>query len=178
NWGHDWRRRKLPSLSVFSFSGVPGFLLNPTFGTPFLLQNTWRLSSFQGKPPGLNSTDLAPPSAAKPQPHFISGWRSVLLWPLSLIVRLWGRTLKFEESPEDLRNWTKKDVPVAMVLWHNRLFLSAEIVRRYRQGRPVYALVSASQDGAWLSAFFSLVGMQTARGSSSRLGREAASALV
>ena len=87
-------------------------------------------------------------------------------------------TLRFEVSPEDLRNYTKKDEPVAIVLWHNRLFLAAEIVRRFRQGRPAYALVSASQDGAWLSAFFSLAGMRTVRGSSSRLGREAASALV
>jgi lysophospholipid acyltransferase (LPLAT)-like uncharacterized protein len=65
-----------------------------------------------------------------------------------------------------------------MVLWHNRLFVAAEIVRRFRAGRPAYALVSASQDGAWLTAFFSLAGLRTVRGSSSRLGREAATALV
>lgn len=123
------------------------------------------------------------PPRVSPQPpsalvHEISGWRRVLLWPLALVVRVWGWTLRFDASPEDLRNWTKKDEPVAMVLWHNRLFLSAEIVRRYRQGRPMYALVSASQDGAWLTAFFSLVGMRAARGSSSRLGREAAAALL
>ncbi len=87
-------------------------------------------------------------------------------------------TLRFEASAEDLRNWMKKDEPVAIVLWHNRLFLSSEIVRRYRQGRPVYALVSASQDGAWLTAFFATAGLRTVRGSSSRMGREAANALV
>lgn len=108
----------------------------------------------------------------------ISGWRRALLWPLGLLVRLWGMSLRFETSPEDLRAYTKKDEPVAMVLWHNRLFLAAEIVRRFRAGRPAYALVSASQDGAWLTAFFSLAGLRTVRGSSSRLGREAASALV
>ena len=93
-------------------------------------------------------------------------------------MKLWGRSLRFETTPEDLHAFTKNDEPVAIVLWHNRLFLSAEIVRRYRQGRPAHALVSASQDGAWLSAFFSLAGMRTVRGSSSRLGREAATALV
>lgn len=87
-------------------------------------------------------------------------------------------SLRFELSPDDLRAYTKKDEPVAMVLWHNRLFLAAEIVRRFRGGRPAYALVSASQDGAWLTAFFSLAGLRTVRGSSSRLGREAATALV
>ena len=56
--------------------------------------------------------------------------------------------------------------------------VAAEILRRYRQGRTPYALVSASQDGAWLTAFFSLMGLRAVRGSSSRLGREAASDLV
>jgi lysophospholipid acyltransferase (LPLAT)-like uncharacterized protein len=93
-------------------------------------------------------------------------------------LKLWGLTLRFELSPEDRRNYMKKDEPVALVLWHNRLFLSAEIVRRFRQGRRSHALVSASNDGAWLTAFFSLAGLHAVRGSSSRLGREAATALV
>jgi len=102
----------------------------------------------------------------------------VVLWPFGLLLRAWGMSLRFDLSEEDRRNYMKNDVPVAIVLWHNRLFLSAEIVRRFRVGRPAYALVSASQDGAWLTAFFSLAGLRTVRGSSSRLGREAASALV
>lgn len=110
--------------------------------------------------------------------HAISVWRRATLWPLTVLIRLWGRSLRLETSEDDLRNLTKRDEPVAIVLWHNRLFLAAEIVRRFRQGRPAYALVSASRDGAWLHAFFATVGLQTVRGSSSRLGREAASALV
>ena len=120
----------------------------------------------------------SPPPVAAPAVHEISGWRRLLLWPFGLLLKLWGRSLRFDASPDDVRAYMKKDVPVAIVLWHNRLFLAAEIVRRYRQGRPAYALVSASQDGAWLTAFFSLAGMRTVRGSSSRLGREAATALV
>lgn len=102
----------------------------------------------------------------------------MVLWPLALLMKVWGRTLRFDETPEDRRNYMKNDEPVAIVLWHNRLFLAAEIVRRYRAGRVPYALVSASTDGAWLTAFFSLAGLRTVRGSSSRLGREAATALV
>lgn len=108
----------------------------------------------------------------------ISGWRRVVLWPLGMLVRLWIRTLRIDVSPEDQRNYMKCDEPVAMVLWHNRLFLAALIYQRFRRGKPMYALVSASQDGAWLDAFFSLIGLRTVRGSSNRLGREAASALV
>ena len=120
----------------------------------------------------------SPSTAIPPVVHEIAGWRRVLLWPLGLVLKAWGRSLRFELTPEDLANYTRNDQPVAIVLWHNRLFLAAEIVRRFRVGRPAYALVSASQDGAWLTAFFSLAGMRTVRGSSSRLGREAATALV
>lgn len=95
-----------------------------------------------------------------------------------MLIRLWIRTLRYEETPEDVRNFTKCDEPVAMVLWHNRLFLSAMIFLRYRRGRRTYALVSASSDGAWLDAFFSLIGLRTVRGSSHKLGREAVTALV
>jgi len=129
-------------------------------------------------PPIEDAPEPVLPSPAPAAVHAIVGWRKALLWPFGLLLRLWGRSLRFEAAPEDLRRYQKKDEPIAIVLWHNRLFLAAEILRRYRQGRPAYALVSASQDGAWLSAFFSLVGMRTVRGSSSRLGREAAMALV
>lgn len=108
----------------------------------------------------------------------ITGWRRLVLWPFGMLMKLWGMSLRFEESPEDLRNFNKNDVPVTMVLWHNRLFLSAEIFRRYRKPKPMYALVSPSRDGAWVTAFYSLIGLGTIRGSSSNLGREAANALV
>jgi hypothetical protein len=126
--------------------------------------------------PPIHNSAVQP--APPPQVHDISGWRRAMLWPFGLLLRLWGMSLRFETSPEDLRAYTTKNEPVAMVLWHNRLFLAAEIVRRFRGGRPAYALVSASQDGAWLTAFFTIAGLRTVRGSSSRLGREAASALV
>lgn len=130
--------------------------------------------------PPLNPPAETSPATRQPDGSVkaVTGWRRVLLWPFGWLLRLWGRSLRMEVSATDLRNYTKNDQPVAIVLWHNRLFLAAEIVRRYRQGRPAFALVSASQDGAWLTAFFSLVGLRTVRGSSSRLGREAATALV
>lgn len=105
--------------------------------------------------------------------------RRILLWPLVRLVRLWGMTLRFETTPDDARNFSKCDEPVAFALWHNRLFLAAEIHRRYRPQRPMYALISASKDGALLTAFFAMVGgLHAVRGSSSNFGREAASALV
>jgi lysophospholipid acyltransferase (LPLAT)-like uncharacterized protein len=95
-----------------------------------------------------------------------------------MIMRAWGWSLRFEVSQATLRALRYRERPVAFVLWHNRLFLTPEVSRRYRQGRHTYGLVSASKDGAWLEAFFHLVGIRAVRGSSSRLGREAALLLV
>lgn len=108
----------------------------------------------------------------------IHGWKRILLFPLGLLVRAWGATLRLDLAPLSAHNIEKRDEPVAFVLWHNRLFVVSEVYRRFRHGRPIYALISASRDGAWLAAFFSLVGMKSVRGSSSRFGREAVTALV
>ncbi len=95
------------------------------------------------------------------------------------LVRLWGMSLRFDMTPDDVRNASKCEEPVAFVLWHNRLFLASEIHRRFRPQRPLYALISASKDGAFLAAFFDMIGgLRTVRGSSSNFGREAATALV
>jgi lysophospholipid acyltransferase (LPLAT)-like uncharacterized protein len=125
-----------------------------------------------------DSTPATSPASPAIKVHAIHGWKRALLTPLSWLVRLWNATLRFEVSPEALKNLSKVDVPVAMMVWHNRLFLGSEIFRRYRAGRPVYCLISASKDGAWIDAYFSLVGMRSVRGSSSKLGREAVTALV
>ncbi|MFI5335748.1 MAG: lysophospholipid acyltransferase family protein [Opitutales bacterium] len=108
----------------------------------------------------------------------VRGWRRFLLWLLALLVRAWGRTLRLRADEETLRRLTWSEEPAAIVLWHNRLFLSAEIFRRYRTRRDVHGLVSASKDGAWLAAFYRMVGVCPVRGSSSNLGREAARLLI
>lgn len=100
------------------------------------------------------------------------------LWLLATLLRTWGRTLRFEADPETFRLLSRSDVPAAIVLWHNRLFLSPEIFRRYRQQRLIYGLVSASKDGAWLAALYRMIGIIPVRGSSSNYGREAASMLI
>ena len=81
-------------------------------------------------------------------------------------------------APADRSILESCERPVAFVLWHNRLFLTPVFYRRYRGDRPIYGLVSASRDGAWLAAFFYVMGMRAVRGSSSQGAREAATALV
>ena len=116
--------------------------------------------------------------AEDPRIRRLAGWRRLAVLPFALLMRAWGRSLRFEIDSESLAIYGKHDEPVTFTLWHNRLFISPQIPIRYRRGRPVYALVSASRDGAWLSAFFHQVGIESVRGSSSKLGREAASTLI
>lgn len=108
----------------------------------------------------------------------VRGLNRLLLWLLAALLRGWGRTLRMQADPETLARLTKSDEPAAIVIWHNRLFISAEIFRRYRFKRRVYGLVSASKDGAWLAAFYSMIGLTPVRGSSSNFGREAGKALI
>lgn len=113
-----------------------------------------------------------------PNVYQISGWRKALLWPLAALVKVWGSTLRLELTAEEQALLETQAEPIAFVLWHNRLILAAEVYRRYRHGKRLCALISASKDGAWLAAFFSLLGMDAVRGSSSRFGREAASGMI
>jgi lysophospholipid acyltransferase (LPLAT)-like uncharacterized protein len=121
-------------------------------------------------------TEAQPPSPRRI--HAIVGWRRLLLWPLGLVVRLWCRTLRIELDERARTVMGYAEGPVVFTLWHNRLFVAAELYRRFRKGKRLFALVSASKDGAWLAAFFEVVGLHTVRGSSSRFGREALHSLA
>jgi lysophospholipid acyltransferase (LPLAT)-like uncharacterized protein len=127
---------------------------------------------------GVNCETRAPLNTA-PETHIhqFPLWRRAAVWPLAAFVRLWSMTIRVTLLPEDLRV-LQRDEPILFVLWHNRLFIMAELTRRYRPGRAMYGLISASRDGAWLAAFFSACGLRAVRGSSSRLGHEGAKALV
>jgi len=100
------------------------------------------------------------------------------MWPVALLLRIWWRTVRIEASPEALAIVTDQSQTTVFIMWHNRLLMMPELVRRYRAGHPISGLISASRDGAWLAALFSAVGVGVVRGSSSRLGREAVGALV
>ena len=115
---------------------------------------------------------------SKPVVHGLKGWRYVVLWPLSMLLRAWTLSLKIELSHLPCHQLGNIQEPVVFALWHNRLLIAAEMFRRHHRNRGVYGLVSPSRDGAWLEAFFALVGIQSVRGSSHKRGREAALGLV
>ena len=94
------------------------------------------------------------------------------------IMRAWCASLRIRYSEQTRRLITQDEQPTLFVLWHNRLFAAMRLSRALRPTRPLHCLVSASKDGAWLSAFFESAGVRVVRGSSSRGGREAAGELV
>lgn len=93
-------------------------------------------------------------------------------------MRIWCATLHLKADARTRMLLAGDERPTLFVLWHNRLFVAAELSRRLRPSRPLHGLVSTSKDGAWLSAFFESAGLRVVRGSSSRGGREAAAGLV
>lgn len=117
-------------------------------------------------------------SQAKLAVHALAGWRQLALWPLAMVLRAWTLTLKIEPSTGSLGKVDALRGAVIFALWHNRLFTIAELFRRHSRWRRIHGLISPSRDGAWLEAFFSLVGISAVRGSSHKRGREAALDLI
>lgn len=112
-----------------------------------------------------------PPSDQPDIPVNVSWYHWIWVFPLALFFRLWLATLRIQSN---FKEYTDKDKPVIIMLWHERLFVSPLIARNYFH-RPITALISTSRDGGWLVAFFKTMGLHAVRGSSSKRG---ASALI
>jgi len=108
----------------------------------------------------------------------LTGWQRPAVWVLGLILKLWSRTVRIDIDPPDRERLAYRESPVALVIWHNRLFMAAEIIRCIRGGQPFHGLVSTSKDGAWLVSFFKSVGIHSIRGSTNRGAREAVTAML
>ena len=100
-------------------------------------------------------------------------WKSLLLLPLALLLRLWLMTLRIRISPEGNRRLFADKNPLIIIFWHNRLLISSELHRRFRPWSKVNGLVSPSSDGAWLAAFFRMLNIGCVRGSTGRRGGQA-----
>lgn len=96
------------------------------------------------------------------------GWVTlVFLWVLAQFTKLYYATLRFRMSKADREMLSGNSTQVVLVLWHNRILLSPRCAR-YRNKRRIYAAISASKDGALISAFIGMLGIRSRRGSSSR----------
>jgi len=97
-----------------------------------------------------------------------------LVW---LLVSLLSLTIRFRlHDPHGFFKRTDMK-QAAFCFWHNRLALCVKIYSKFFQSNRaapgMAGLVSASRDGAFLSAIFQCFGVQPVRGSSSRRGAQA-----
>jgi lysophospholipid acyltransferase (LPLAT)-like uncharacterized protein len=112
-------------------------------------------------------------------PHEPRWWQNLFAWIIYTAIRLVSLTLRFRIEQTDAISIRG---PVIYCVWHNRLALVMPIYWRFcnlnRSAAGLAAMVSASKDGALLSAILYMFGVEPVRGSSSRRGAQALRELV
>jgi hypothetical protein len=123
------------------------------------------------------------PKPSKPQssgvvvPHKPKWYQRLAARLIYVLTRAISATIRYEwcDTTKLLSDLARQ--PVIFCIWHNRLALCLEIYRLYVQGigreAHMAAMVSASKDGGLLARVLELNGVQPARGSTSRRGRQA-----
>jgi lysophospholipid acyltransferase (LPLAT)-like uncharacterized protein len=102
----------------------------------------------------------------------------LLLSLLSMLLRGWGRTLRFRLGPGAAEFLDEKFPPAVIILWHNRLFTGPIFFLRYLNKRQIAVMNSVSKDGTWMSAFVGKIGLRSVRGSRKRRGARAVIDLI
>jgi len=101
-------------------------------------------------------------------------WKSTLLGKMiGWFVRLMGMTYRVDKQDKDDVTSKNRVEPVIFVVWHNRIFSTISIWPKVGAKLPVMALASASKDGGILASALRVIGVETARGSTSRRGAAA-----
>jgi lysophospholipid acyltransferase (LPLAT)-like uncharacterized protein len=104
-------------------------------------------------------------------PHKPKLIQRMAAWLIFAIERALSSTIRFNWHDCSGLEGPLSKSPVIFCLWHNRLAISMVVHRRH--SRRLAALVSASKDGALLSAVLERFGVEQVRGSSSRRGPQA-----
>jgi lysophospholipid acyltransferase (LPLAT)-like uncharacterized protein len=119
------------------------------------------------KPPAVRASGPVVPRQASPKQRLIA-WGIVAALRAAFVTQ----RLSLRDPHDALREVESR--PVIFAIWHNRLALAPFLHRRFsRRHRPLTALISASRDGALLSAILEKFRIQPVRGSSSRRGAQA-----
>lgn len=106
----------------------------------------------------------------KKQVHALKLWQQALLWVAVPLYRIWGWTIRISVPPSHLEAIQSLKEPALFILWHNRLFCAAFLLKKWLKQTQMAGLVSASKDGAWLAALFRCLRIKAIRGSSSFRG--------
>jgi lysophospholipid acyltransferase (LPLAT)-like uncharacterized protein len=144
-----------------------------------LISGDSNMSVSQGHPSG------PPASSAKSgvvAPHSPNLYQKIGAWLVWMLIRGLSASVRFTWTDHSKFFEETGTPPVIFCIWHNRLALALPIYHRYVRKRSssagLAAMVSASKDGAFLSAVLSRFKAQPVRGSSSRRGRQALLELV
>ncbi len=83
------------------------------------------------------------------------------------VYRFWCRSLRYKEiNRESIEQHTRRGKPVVLCLWHDEFFPLIYL----KKDLNIIAVVSQSGDGQLLAGLLERMGLETARGSSSRGG--------
>ncbi|MDR2050758.1 MAG: lysophospholipid acyltransferase family protein [Deltaproteobacteria bacterium] len=94
----------------------------------------------------------------------------VLAWPISLLYRLWGATLRCEEIGRDTLDSTyARGERLILCIWHGEIFAMFHAKRKLK----IAAIISKSRDGELMSQVALRLGCTLVRGSSSKGGLQA-----
>ncbi|MDR2779136.1 MAG: DUF374 domain-containing protein [Puniceicoccales bacterium] len=102
-------------------------------------------------------------------------WQRILVTVVVFMLKLYWSTLRVKLTVECQKVVDEIRGPAIFVFWHNNLFLAYRLSRLLKKKYDMYALVSPSRDGAWLTELFDRLGIRTIRGSSKRNGLPALS---
>lgn len=123
-----------------------------------------------------------PPSGKKRKsgvviPHAPRWHQKLGAWLVVTLVRLVAATIRFRYDDRSEYFTGPPRGPVLYCFWHNRLALCTALYTRYVRPRNptsgIAGMVSASRDGAFLTAIFEGFNVEPVRGSSSRRGPQA-----
>ena len=102
--------------------------------------------------------------------HHLNTWKQLLLIPIYCILKVWHMTLRLKMDETTKHLLLGKDQKTCVFyFWHDALFM-APLLRKFRGERPMYGLMSASKDGAWLEALVHWFKVKAIRGSSTWRG--------
>ena len=105
--------------------------------------------------------------------HRLGFLKRSLTWMVYVILKLWYTTLHLRTDAMTRALLSSfPENPCVIYFWHRNLFI-APMLRSLRRNRPMYGLISASRDGAWLDALVRWFNVKGIRGSSTRRGQTA-----
>ena len=100
------------------------------------------------------------------------------IWLAYYLIRIYARTFRMTVENESLwKNYRKQNHPVILCTWHQQFFAAIRHFKTYAPYNPGL-MISQSRDGDLISGVANQTGWHTPRGSSTRGGKMALTAMI